>query len=124
MYHVLLISEDDSLSTMVGELAWHSAALFRRIPDSAHVSIDDHANILIYHCTALDDAVCTRLALQTDHFLLLYEPRTPVKSQLGATSGHFIPWFTLVVPTDPALLEFLYKRWKKDDGWLGTVRAD
>jgi len=57
-----------------------------------------------------------------DHFLLLYEPRTPVKAQLGATSGRFIPWFTLVVCTDPELLEF--KRWKKEDGWLGLVRAD
>jgi hypothetical protein len=39
-----------------------------------------------------------------------------VKAQFGATSGRFTPWFTLVVRIDVELLEFLFKRWKKEDG--------
>jgi hypothetical protein len=120
-YQVILISQSESIITLVSNLAWHIAAHVRVVAAAPDIMTDDYADILIYHCTRIDAASCAQLADQTPHFLCLLEPDAPVKLRAGARTEGVLQWFTLIVPVDPATLEFLFKRWKKDDGWLGTV---
>jgi hypothetical protein len=120
-YQVLLISQSESIISLVSDLAWHIAAHVRVVAAAPDITTDDYADILIYHCARIDAARCAQLATQTAHFLCLLEPGRPVTWRPGSSSEGILQWFTLIVPVDPESLEFLFKRWKKDDGWLGTV---